>query len=1278
MMVGTIVAARFRVIEAVGQGGMGQVFRAEDLSTGRPVALKTLSAIDRAMLERFVLEAKTLASLDHPSIVGYVAHGTTEQGAPFLAMRWLDGEDLSRVLRRGPLSIADTLAVMRRVCEGLAVAHQRGIVHRDLKPANIVLVGGAASAATIVDFGIARQDVLTRGLTRTGAIIGTVGYMSPEQLQGAKDIDGRSDLFSLACVAFECITGRPAFAADNLGAAIAQILLGESPRLRDVAPRVAPALDELVASLMRTRREDRMASARAAIEAIDAISIEERDASRAATELAARDERPTLRGERTPVAIVLAWPSATGELAGDVSSDPALFDVVARRWGGSATALAGHAQLLVFAQGAAMNEKVHRAARAALELHEARAGWGVSISIMHSESGGDAMAITARAAAAQQSPTARAGTGGVLIAPEASAFLGPAFSMEGDERERVLTGFVASKDDARPVLGRSAACVGRDKELRLIESTLDECVSESSHRSVLLVAPPGVGKSRIRREFIERTRGRQDARILVARADVGTQSVTLGTLAAWIEDAHGPFDRESGARWQQLVRAVSELFSASGHSAAEAQSAAEFLGEIAGISAPKPSDTLLDARSNPRDMRMRLQSALESWLVALCAQTPTVLVLEDLHFVDASSSSLLSSAWSALEDAPLLLLMTSWPEGESLHPALWSIKNGQVIKLDPLAKRASERLARQLLGDEAPATIVQRVCELAAGNVFLLEEIVRHVGAGRSLDQLPTSAVAVVQSRLQSLPSDARKVLRAASVLGERFDAAALSALKTADSGTDDHLAILERLRREELVLSPADDRNARGEWSFRHSLVRQAAYEMLTESDRASAHRAAAQWLSSRSDTDPALVAAHFESAGARIEAAPWLLRAINEREEIGDYEAVSKLARRADHPMTPSDSRAEAMFMYFYAELFLGRHAVLAEMNDRLAQGGFARGSVGWSALTAALIAMKVHAGIEFDVRSEVRALLDGGARFAPSLSAVFTLSLLCVSLLHIGMHDEAMTIARELQQLTDAPQTPVGWIALRESYVPWVLAVDDDPSALARHRTAVNLAKAHCNTMRQLEIIPPYVTFAVEFGQEAEARSIAATFVAPPGQAHPAGDFGLMGEAAIHALGAHPRDCRELLARQQNPEWKHVDLWLRAYCLASPSLAAPTDVVAAREAVSALEHVLSDCGTMLTHKCSALALIAECALNAGDPSRAIAASDEVFATGDLLMPLSRTRHLLTRVVALRALGRDADAAREAGLAQSRITMLANGLEAGDRASFLATSAVARTMAL
>lgn len=1280
MLAGTIVASRFRVIEAVGQGGMGQVFRAEDLSTGRTVALKTLHAIDGSMVDRFVLEAKTLASLEHPSIVGYVAHGTTEGGVPFLAMRWLDGEDLARVLRRGALSIQETLALVRRVCEGLMVAHQRGIVHRDLKPANIVLVGGVASGATIVDFGIARPDSLTRGLTRTGAIVGTVGYMSPEQLQGAKDLDGRSDLFSLACVAFECVTGRPAFAADNLGAAIAQILLGEAPRAKDVAPGVPAALDELIASMMRVRREYRVQSARAVIDTIDAFSLDSAELSAAATQLAPRDVRPTLRSERTPVAIVLAWPNDASSTPESSDSDVQLtVDALARRWGGTSTALAGGALLLVFAHGSAMNEKVQRAARAALDVYDASASgarWGVSLSIMQAETG-DAATMSARSAVAQKTPTASVARG-VLLDPAATAFLGPSFSIDGDELQRVLVGYVASKDEARPVLGRSAACVGRDKELRLIESTLDECISESCHRAILLVAPAGLGKSRVRREFIERTKGREDTRVVVARADVGTQSATLATLAAWIEDAHGPFARDAGERWDKLLAGVTALCRAAPSGANDARMMAEFLGEIAGVSPPHPSDTLLDARSNPRDMRMRLQSTLESWLLALCAVTPTVLVLEDLHFVDASSSSLLSSVWSALEDAPLLLLMTSWPEAESQHPALWSLKNEHVIKLDPLAKRASERLARQLLGDDAPATLVQRVCELSAGNVFLLEEVIRHAGAGRSLDQLPTSAVAVVQSRLQALPADTRKVLRAASVLGERFDPAALDALKISDSATEDHGAVLERLRREELVLSPADDRNAKGEWSFRHSLVRQAAYEMLTDADRASAHRAAAEWLASRSDADPAVIATHYERAGAFVEAAPWLLRAIVEREEIGDYAAVSELARRADHPAIPVDVRADAVFMYFYAELFLGREAVIGEMEVRLASGEFPKGSVGWSALTASHLAMKVHAGIAFDVRREVHNLFEGGMRFSSSLSSVFTLALLCVSLMHLGMRAEARRVADKLQELTDAPQTPVGWIALRESYVPWLLAVEDDPSALARHREAIRLARAHCNAMRQLEIIPPYVAFAIEFGQEDEARSIAGSFVAPAGQAHPAGDFGLMGDAAIATFGAEPRDCRELLALQRNPEWKHVDLWLRAFCFASPSLAAPNDASIAREASARLDELLGECGPMLTHRSSVLALIAECSLSAGDAARALAATDDVFATGDLLLPMMRTRNLLTRVRALRALGRLDEAEREAGLAKSRLTLFANGLDDRDRAVFLRAPAVRQTMEL
>ena len=174
---------------------MSIVYRATDRLSGAPVALKVLRDVDGLDPERFTREAQVLAELSHPAIVRHIAHGSLA-GRAWLAMEWLAGEDLDERLERSALTVAESVAVVRRVCEALAAAHGRGVVHRDIKPPNVFLPGGDAARAQVLDFGIARTARGQRGLTRTGAVLGTPGYMAPEQLRGERDIDGRADLFS--------------------------------------------------------------------------------------------------------------------------------------------------------------------------------------------------------------------------------------------------------------------------------------------------------------------------------------------------------------------------------------------------------------------------------------------------------------------------------------------------------------------------------------------------------------------------------------------------------------------------------------------------------------------------------------------------------------------------------------------------------------------------------------------------------------------------------------------------------------------------------------------------------------------------------------------------------------------------------------------------------------------------------------------------------------------------------------------------------------------------
>src|SRR5262249_47784594 len=150
----------------------------------------------------------------HPGIVRYVAHGVTHEGKPYLAMEWLSGETLSARLAGVGLSIAESVTLAAHVAAALGAVHRRGLVHRDLKPANLLLEGGAIESIKLIDFGIARLPNAGVRLTLPGATLGTPGYMAPEQIRAAADVDARADVFSFGCVLFRCLAGRTAFAGE--------------------------------------------------------------------------------------------------------------------------------------------------------------------------------------------------------------------------------------------------------------------------------------------------------------------------------------------------------------------------------------------------------------------------------------------------------------------------------------------------------------------------------------------------------------------------------------------------------------------------------------------------------------------------------------------------------------------------------------------------------------------------------------------------------------------------------------------------------------------------------------------------------------------------------------------------------------------------------------------------------------------------------------------------------------------------------------------------------
>ena len=909
LAVGERVAGRFEVASLADWGGMGAVYRTLDRETGREVALKLL--LDTTSEDRFAREARVLADLRHPGIVEYVAHGRTERGGLYLAMEWLEGRDLRAHLTgvagaAVALPLREAFAIVRGAAEALAVAHGRGIVHRDVNPRNLFLVGGHALHVKVLDFGIARPLRATFGMTLPGVYLGTPGYMAPEQARGNEDIDARADVFALGCVLYECLTGKPAFAADNLMALLGKVLFEDAPRLRQRGLFPA-AVDDLV---------DRMLAKDLARRPFDASALLLQLAE--VSGLATADEpalvppseapRSITHVEQRLVCVVMASSSddspplvrdgATLASAGapDSQSGASPFG----RFGAKVERLADGSLVATLVGEGDATDHAANAARFALALRELMPDSDIVLATGRGVVTGRfpvgevldraSKLLTARAAGTVEPPAVV--TRPVLLDEVTAGLLDLRFDVAVEGERSELRGARESSDVARSVLGRPTSCVGRDRDLRMLEATFDECSGDGVARAVLVTGPAGLGKTRLRREFVRRVRRRGDpVEVLIGRGDPMSAGAPFAMIAQTITGACGTADGEPlPVRRQKLAARVSRVVPE-----AECGRVSEFLGEIVG--APFPEDESLQLRAARQDPVLRgdqMRRAYEDWLRAECAQCPVVLVLEDMHWGDLPTVKVVDALLRNLRDVPLMILVSARPEVHDLFPNAWSHRGIATLRLSELAPKASERLVREVLGDGVPDDVVRRIVDAAEGNPFCLEELIRAEAVGKR-DATPGSVLAVVTARIERLDPAARRVLRAASVFGQAFWRGSVTSLLGAQRGTDAG-RWLEYLTEREVVT-----RRGRGkfpgeeEYAFRHGLVREAAYATLASEDRVLGHRLAGAWLEEAGERDALTLAEHFDRGHAPDRAAVWYQRAAEQALEGNDLDGALHRSERA-----------------------------------------------------------------------------------------------------------------------------------------------------------------------------------------------------------------------------------------------------------------------------------------------------------------------------------------------------------------------------------------------
>jgi eukaryotic-like serine/threonine-protein kinase len=480
-----------------------------------------------------------------------------------------------------------------------------------------------------------------------------------------------------------------------------------------------------------------------------------------------------------------------------------------------------------------------------------------------------------------------------------------------------------------------------------------------------VTAPAGMGKSRLRHEFLRRVEKReQPPLVLLGRGDAMSTGAAHGLLGQALRKLCGVGEGESlEARRARLYQRVARHLPE-----AEAQEAVEFLGELCAIPFPEEdSPRLRAARGDPQLMSTQMGRALRAFLGAECAHQPVLLVLEDLHWSDALTVRLVDGLLRQLAEQPFLVLALARPEVKVLFPGLWG-KRLQEVPLHGLSRKACARLVREVLGPQVSESVVQRAVEQSDGNALFLEELIRMAAEGRG-EGAPETVLAVLQARLMRMESGARQVLLAASIFGRAFWPGGVGELlghPAEQARLEQHL----RLLVEQEVIEPLPDSRfpTETQYRFRHELVRDAAYGLVSESHRPLGHQLAGAWLERMGEPDALVLATHFQLGRQPERAVHFYTRAAERLIERNDLQGTlrcveSALSFGVEGPALAKLRALQAVVAFWMAELPKALELGIPAL------AGLKAGSPLWCRLIGSLIV-----GGYYSMRSDQVSDLDG----------------------------------------------------------------------------------------------------------------------------------------------------------------------------------------------------------------------------------------------------------------------------------------------------------------
>ncbi len=884
MQPGDVVAERFELKSLpAAHGGTAAIFRAFDRETGATVALKVSYGRQARDARRFAREAEYLARFDHLSIVGYIAHGTA-QGVAYIALEWLSGESLEKRLARVGLTLEETVAMAGQVASALEHAHAHGVMHRDIQPGNLFLVDGKPERVKVLGFGVA-GDVDGRGTW--DQMSGAPMYMSPEQLGGAV-IDWRSDIFSLGCVLYECVSGRRAFAGDTLMEIVSQVMLSEAEPLPALPPAVRSQLEPLVSQMLAKEPLDRPKAGRIARDLEALRRTLEPEPARPAQQAA-----PRMGEERRLVCVAVAHAPAqpspldksTAKLVDMHSNEMAIATDLARSFGASVAHVPGMGLLVVPDARFLVTDQLALVARCALALSAALPEMGVGLAARREVVKGGGWPFGEAVSVASE--LAERAEREVLVDPSVAELLGRRFRVTETGRGKVLLAYDPSAEVT--TVGRDARFVGRAPEVRMLADKLERVVAQRQPVATLLTGPAGVGKSRLLREVLRALVGDGvGMHLLVGRGDpIGAGSpFAMAAQALYNAIEAGPNDSPS-----RLYAALERRLATIGLRE-HASKVVAYLGALLGLPPAQHAAELAWALRDAALMADGIRWAFSEWLRhEASGQQLLVLVIEDLHWGDYPTVRLVLGALNTLTDVPLMVFALGRPEVEERFGEL--ARASERIELGGLAPEQAQELAGDLLGTRATPALVQRLVQRGGGNPLYMREL---AALPHHRDEsLPETVLSTAEANIERLAPPARRLLRAASVFGEVFWPSGIVVLLGQWHAEEvstwlpwlEGEGIIERRAGAELEGEPG--------YAFHAQLLRDVAYAMLSDADRAASHRLAAEWLEQHREADALILAEQWMRGGAPSRAVEHFRRAAEKAMAGHDFRGTIDYAERA-----------------------------------------------------------------------------------------------------------------------------------------------------------------------------------------------------------------------------------------------------------------------------------------------------------------------------------------------------------------------------------------------